>query len=812
MSTCWHDLLYSLRSLRKARAFTITAIATLALGVGANSAIFSVVNAVLLQPVPFADSERIVHLAWEGNGHFQPLSATKFQYWREHAQSLVAMATWRPASARTSAVADGAALHAWEVSADFVEVSAYTPMHGPGFAPTDFLPGRPSTAIISHAVWERHFARPADLTGLTILVGSETVPIVGVLPDSFAFPYEDEPVDVIVPLHIEVDPNDNAEDWKTIARLRDGVSHSQASAEVSGLMTSFRDAYPNQVSDKDSGMKLATFNELYVARGVQRALWILMGAVAFVLLIANANVANLFLSRATERRREIAVRAALGASQMRVARLVLTESVIVAFAAAAVGLGLGTWVTDTLVALVPAEIPRLASSGIDWRVLAFTVGISFVTSLLFGGVSAWPALRVRLAPVLNEASRGSSRPGRTRFGLLVIQSALAMILLVGAGLLVVTLSRLASFDRGFDVENLIVARLTTPLAAGATSQQLWEFEQNVFRHIERLPAVVSFTAANSLPLERGINTPIAVVGKPEAMGTVEWRAVTPRYFETLGIKRNTGRSFEVTDAAGRPPVAIVNEGFARAYLAGANPLGQRVEIGRMKSGQFIPGMEPSAVEVIGVVADVRDVSLRSEPRRTIYVPQAQASSLLSTLSRNRPLFIARHEALAENLSQSLRDAVRAVDPSLPPPHVFPLSTVLARSLARERFGAALLSVFAALALALTAVGIYGVLAYTIQQRRREIGIRVALGASAAQISKQVMVQGVVPVFIGLAIGVAGAIGLSRFVAGFLWGVTPTDPNTFWSVAAILLAVAACASWIPARIAAKQDPVSALAHD
>ncbi len=812
MSTLGKDLRYSVRSLRARRTFSITAIVTLALGIGATSAIFSIVNAVLLRPIPFSEPERIVHLVWGGDGHFQSLSTTKFQYWREHAHALRAMATWRPALARTSVAADAAALHALEVSQDFLDVSASRPSHGPGFTPADFVPGHPGTAIISHAIWERAFARAADLTGLTIRMGNDAVPIVGVLPDSFAFPYEDEPVDVILPLRLEADPSDIAEDWNVIARLRDGVSHRQARAEISGLTAAFRAAYPNQVSDKDRGMLLATFNELYVDRGVQRALWMLLGTVAFVLLIANANVANLFLSRSTERRREIAVRAALGASRARIARLVLTESLIIAFAAAAVGLGLGSWMTATLVRLAPVQVRGLASAGLDWRVLLFTVGISVAMSLLFGGVAAWPALGLRLTSVLNEASRGSSRPGRARFGLLVVQSALAMILLVGAGLLVVTLSRLAHVDRGFDVEGLIVARLTPPLAVGTTAQELWQFDQSVFRQIEGLPGIVSLAATNSLPLERGMNAPIAVVGRPDARGTVEWRAVTPNYFETLSIRRNAGRSFEPTDVAGRPPVAIVNESFARAYFAGANPLGQRVEIGRSSSGRSIPGMEPSAVEVIGVVADVRDVALRTEPRRTIYVPQAQASSLLSTWSRRRPVFIARQGSSGGSASRTLREAVHAADPSLPPPEVFPLGSTLARSLARERFGATILSVFAALALALTALGVYGVLSYTIQQRRREIGIRMALGATAGQVVRLVMMQGVVPVSIGLAIGAAGAIGLSRFIAGFLWGVTTTDPMTFVTVAAILSGMAMLASWLPARIAARHDPVRALAHE
>ena len=589
------------------------------------------------------------------------------------------------------------------------------------------------------------------------------------------------------------------------------MTHEQARGETSALMAAFRTAYPGQVSDQDRGMRLATFNELYVDRDVQRALWILMCAVGFVLLIACANVANLFLSRATGRRREIVVLCRARASQARIVRLVLTESVLVASAAAALGLVLGSRIASVLIALTPAEIPRLTSAGIDWRVLIFTAGVSFGTGLLFGGAAAWPAASVRLAAVLNEASRGSSGPGRMRRGLLVVQSALAMILLVGAGLLVGTVSRLTSFDRGFDVDGLVVARLTTPPARDATAQELWEFERRVFQQLEGLPSMASVAAANSLPLERGVNTPMTISGRPDFTGTVEWRAVTPGYFETLGITRIAGRLFGSADAAGGPPVAIVNDAFARRYSAGSSPIGQQIEVGRFKGALTNPVLEGQRVEIIGVVEDVRDVSLRTEPRRTIYVPQAQAPTRLSTLLGAMPVFIARRSRGAD-AERTLREAVHAADPSLPPPQVFPLDTAVARSLTRERFGATLLSVLAALALALTALGIHGVLAYTIQQRRREIGIRMALGARAEQVSRLVMVQGVAPVIAGLLIGVAGAIGLSRFVAGFLWGVTTTDPATFGSVAAILLGVGVAASWIPARTAAKLDPASTLAHD
>lgn len=813
MATLVHDLLYSLRSLRKAPTFTAVAIVTLAFGIGANSALFSVVNAVLLRPVPFADPERIVHLAWDGGGHLQSLSGMKFQYWRDHAQSFGAVATWQSKVVPANIAAAPATAHALAVSGDFFEVVGHAPTRGPGFTRPDFVPGGAGVAIISHAIWEARFARAPDLAGRTMLLDDELVSIVGVLPESFAFPYQDEPIDIVIPLHMAVDPSDIAEDWPAIARLRDGVTREQAQAETAALFGPFRVAYPNQVSDQHRGMRLATFNELYVHRGVQRAIWILMSAVACVLLIACANVASLFLSRASERRQEIVVRSALGASQARIVRLMLTESAVIASAAAVLGLALGHWMSRVLIAVTPAEIPRLTSAGIDWRVLAFTASIAFATSLVFGSAAAWPALSPRLTTVLNEASRGSTGARRMRSAFLAMQSALAMILLVAAGLMVVTVNRLTSFDRGFDVEGLVAARLTTRPARDTTAQDLWEFERRVFQQLEGLSEIASVTAANSLPLERGVNTPMIVAGRPDSMGSVEWRAVTPGYFETLGITRIAGRSFEPTDAVGARQVAIVNDAFARRYFAGASPIGQRIEIGRSTgAGLANSSAEISVVEIVGVVADVRDVSLRTEPRRTIYVPQAQASSRLSTLLRVMPVFMARPSSDGVDVDRRLREAIHAADPSLPPPQVFPLDTAVSRSLVRERFGVALLSMLAALALALTAAGVHGVLAYTVQQRRREIGIRVALGARAGQVSRLVMAQGVAPVIAGLVIGVGGAVGLSRFVAGFLWGVTTTDPMTFVSVAAILLGVAIAASWIPARTAARLDPASTLTQD
>jgi predicted permease len=801
MSVLEQDLRYALRSLLRARWFTAMVVLTLALGIGANSAIFSVVDAVLLRPLPFAAADRVVNMAWEGGGHLQSLSAVKFQYWHDHARAFAAMATWRLLPARVATGREMSAVLGLAVTRDFLQVVGHTPALGRGFVPTEYDgPGSPTVAVISQAMWRTHFAGAADVVGRTIGLNDEPVTIVGVLPESFAFPYEDERVDVIVPLRLTADPKDVAENWPTIARLRDGVTPAQAGTDIASLMASFRAAYPNQVSAPDRGMTLATFSELYVRDSVRQALWILMGAVTLVLLIAGANVANLFLARAMRRRSEIALRAALGATPGRIVRLVLTESVLVALTAGALGLLLGKWVAGVLVALTPTEVPRMAGVAIGWRVTLFTSVVSLATSLLFGGASAWPAARARLSGVLKETARASSGLSRVRQGLLVAQSGLSTVLLAGAGLLLVTLIGLMRVDSGFDPEGLVAVRLPSRPARYESSQAVWAFERRVAQQLEGSPVIASIAAASSLPLERGINTPMSIAGRPD---------VAPGYFSTLGIALRAGRMFEDTDRAGDPQVAIVNEAFARRYFPGENPIGHRIDVGRMRGAFIDPSLMVPGVEIVGVVADIREVSLRAEPRRTMYAPQAQAPARLSNLRRTMPVFIARGRPGAGDVEQALTDAIRAVDPGLPRPQVFPFDALVTRSLARERFGAMLFSVLGALALALTASGIYSVLAYTVQQRRREIGIRMALGATGRRVTRLVMAQGIAPILLGVFLGVLSSVALSRVVAGFLWGVTPTDPATLAMVVAILLGVALAASWIPASAAAGVDPVDAL---
>ena len=406
------------------------------------------------------------------------------------------------------------------------------------------------------------------------------VTIVGVLPDAFAFPHESQPVGILVPARMTVNPASVAEDWPVVARLRHGVTRTQAQTEVASLTAAFRATYPNQASEQDRGMRLATFSELYVPAAVRQALWILMGAVALVLCIACANVANLFLARATRRRGEMALRTALGATRPRILRLVLTESMFVAIAAGMVGLLLGRSIAGVLVALSPAEVPRMGSIGVDWRVTLFTFVAALVTSLIFGSSAAWPAAGAAHATTLKEQSRGNSGRSRIRQGLLVAQAALSMVLLVGAGLLVATLIGLLRLDPGFDTDGIVGMRFAAKPAGYDSSQRLWLFEQRVLQQLEGSPIVRSVAGASSLPLERGINTRVSIRGRREGPGTVEWRAVTPGYFRTLGIALTSGRTFVDADNASGRPVAIVNESFSRRHIPDVAPVGQHIDMGR----------------------------------------------------------------------------------------------------------------------------------------------------------------------------------------------------------------------------------------
>ena len=804
------DIRFSVRSLFKAPRFTTVVVLTLGLGVGANTAIFSVVDTLLLRPLPFPNAGRVVNLAWARATYLEAgLSPVKFEYWQHHARSFDAMATWEGFSARTRSDGEAAVVRALRVSDDFFRVLGFEPTVGRGFTAGEHVPDGPRIVILSHALWRSRFASDTTVLGREINLNEEPYTIIGVLPEAFVFPYEHEPVEAIVPLGFTVDPSDEGANWPAIARLREGVTYENARAEIAALTAPFQAVYPTQLYDGDRGMTLATFGEIYIDANTTRVLWILMGTVGLVLAIACANVASLLLARAATRRGEIALRAALGATRGRIVLLVVTESVLLSLMAAVVALPMASWCVDLLVALAPIEVPREAAIGIDWRVLFFTFLIALVTGLLGGGVAAWPAWGTRLSEVLKDGARASSSRRRGLQALLAAQSALSTMLLVGATLLVVTLISLRGVDPGFDPEGLVAVRVPFKPAGYETSRALWEFEQRVAEQLQGSAAVEAVVGASNLPLERGTNFPMSIGGRPdEYEGAVEWRAVTPGYFRLLSIDTIAGRRFETTDLEGGPPVVIINEAFASKYFPNESPIGHRIEIGRFRGEYRDASLAGPGAEVVGVVADIREVSLRTAPRRTMYVPQAQAPTGITNVRGQMPVLIVRGR-FGRNIQQAVTDALLAVDPALPRPEVFPLGEVITRSLTRERFAAVLISGFAGLALLITASGIYSALAYMIRQRRREIGIRMALGADEKAVMRLVLAQGTTPVFLGLLTGLAGSVGLSEIVTRFMWGATPSDIRVLAAVGAILLGVAVVASWLPAREAVGVDPVNTL---
>jgi putative ABC transport system permease protein len=799
------DLRYALRKLAKAPAFAAIAILTLALGIGANTAIFSLVNGVLLRPLPFPESERIVY--FEGKNPAAGITDSNISYldftdWSQQTDLFASTAAYWTGNADLSG--DGAepeAVPRAGVTPGFFAVLGVQPALGRAILPEDDKPasfneGRGTVAIISHGLWKRRFGSDPAIVGKVVQMKSRPLTVIGVMPPGFEYP-EQTQIWVNSAVNLSEEPRDNRA-WSAIARLNSNVDLKQAQTRVSALNARLDKQFHE--TNKGWDVSLWKLHERLV-REMKPSLLALLGAVGLVLLIACANVANLLLARSAARQKEIAIRAAMGASGTRVLRQMLTESILLSAIGGIAGLVLSIWLTDVLMSMLPEGAPRLAHIGIDYRVLTFALGVSALTGILFGIVPALQASKLDVTSALKEGGRSGEGHRRTsaRSLLLIGEVALSLMLLVGAGLLIKSFLRLQEIRPGFNAHNVLVANLALPYP----KYQYHQFEE-FFRQLkERLAAAPGVQAAGgsiNLPLNasgyaigRGFipeGRPLTVDENRDAM----FSSITGDYFRALQIPLLSGRTFELRDNADAPKVVIINETIAKRHFGSATEaIGKRLSIWRD---------EKFMREIVGVVGDTKTGSLTGEGGAQIYVPNAQAEFNLMGL-------VIRTAGDPAAFATTLRHEVQALDKDQPIYNVRTMDDVVANSLGTRRVSMQLFTVFAIAALLLAAIGIYGVMAYSVTQRTQEIGIRMALGAQKSDVLRLVVRQGMTLVAIGVVVGLVGALGLTRVISNLLFGVGASDPTTFIVISLLLIAVAFVACYLPARRAAKLDPVIAL---
>jgi putative ABC transport system permease protein len=814
------DLKHAARALWRSPAFAATAIAALALGIGANTAIFSVVNAVLLQPLSYPQPDRLVALErkfHDGNG--SSVSIPKFTVWSQQTRVFRSIAAYDFAGPGMNLTGGDRpeqvkGIHA---SAGYFDVFGAPLALGRVYTAQEDRPGGVHVAVISNGLWRSHFGADPAIIGKTIDLTGDPYQIIGVLGPAFK---TDPPADIWLPL--QADPNSTNQGHYLLcaARLRPGVTLGQAQAAMKIAAEEFRGKFPGPLMDKDETATAVPLRDV-VVRNVRSALLILLGAVGFVLLIACANVANLLLARATLRKREIAIRSALGAGRRRIILQLLTESVLLSFIGGILGLALGYLGVRALLAVNPVDIPRIGEHGaavaLDWRVLAFTLAVALFTGILFGLIPAVSGSRTDLSSTFKESgSRSGSgfRQNKARSILVVTELALALVLLVGAALLIRTFLTLRSVKPGFDAHNILTMEMSLSGTRFNNTAGVEQAVREVERRIDALPGVEAIASTCCLPVTGGIDLPFTIEGVPPTdgpyNGDVQWRNVSSQYFQVFRIPLLRGRTFDERDQAGSDLVVVINEAMSRKFWPKGDAIGARVTIGHGLGPEF----EEPARQIVGVVGDTRDNGLDSDPVPLMFVPEAQITDGATALeSRVLPMnWVIRTKVAPFSLSADLQRELRVATGGLPVAHIRTMDQVLGESTARSDFNTMLLSIFAALALLLAAIGIYGLMTYSVQQRTQEIGIRMALGASPEKVRKMVVLQGMRLTAIGVVIGVAAALALTRFMAGLIYGVKTWDPVVFVSIAVLLSAVSWLATYIPARRASRVDPMISLRYE
>ena len=821
MGTFASDVRFAFRMLARNPGFAAIAILALALGIGVNTAIFTVVNAVLLQPLPYPEPDRLMELDRQfPNGRGNSISIPKYMAWKDNhvfqSMTLYALAASgmnlgasdRPEQVKT--------LH---VSSGFFQVFGVGPEAGRTFTASEDVPNGPAVAVLTHEMWQARLGGDQHIVGRPVLLNGQPYTVLGVLPKGF----RSEPqADVFLPLQADPQSTNQGHYLNVAARLRPGVTLSSARAEMKIAGERFRKENPKWM-DKDESVAVTPMGEAAVS-DIKTALLVLLGAVGFVLLIACANVANLLLARAAARQREMAVRAAVGAGRWRVVRQLLTESVLLAGIGGVLGFALGSWGVRALLLLVPTNIPRLMDADgmravpppLDWRVAAFTLAAALLTGILFGLIPALQASKLDLVSALKEAgnrSGTSRRHNRARSSLVVAEVALALVLVAGAALLIRTFVGLSNAQPGIDPHNVLTMATSLTSGAYSTTGKVDAFTTDTLRRIEGIPGVEAAATMVFLPAgSYGIDMPFNIAGKPPAKGDQyngdeQYRFVAGHYFQAFRIPLLRGRRFTETDTGNSSPVVIINQQMAKHYWPNQDPIGQVITIGLGLGPQFA---DPPR-QVVGVVGTVKEAGVANGDIGVMYIPQSQVPQGMMELVRQLiPLVWAvRSYGDPMALRASTEHAIEAVDATITVSRVQPMEKVLALTVARQDFNMLLLSIFAAIALLLAAIGIYGVMSYSVEQRTQEIGIRMALGSSRGDVLKLMLGHGLKLAGIGVAIGLALAYLLTRFLASLLFSVKAGDPWTLAAVAAILTLVAVIATYIPARRAAATDPGQAL---
>jgi putative ABC transport system permease protein len=807
MHNIWQDLKYAFRVLRKNPGFALGAIIVLALGIGANSAIFSVVNAVLLRPLPYTDAERIAMVyhvppqkSFPGMKIFA-VSPANYLDWKSQSSAFDAMSIFHGTTMTVTGKDQPEAVPGIVVSSEFFQVFGAAPLMGRTFTPEEDADGHGHVVVLSYPFWQNHFGADPNVIGKNIAFNGQPYSIIGVMPERFYFPDQGE---YFVPLgwtdkERAVRNNHN---YLVIARLKRGVGLQQAQAEINTISARLEQEYPED--DKGWGATIVPLREDFVG-DVRPALLVLLGAAAFVLLIACANVANLVLAKTLGRRKEIAIRTALGAGWRRVMQQMLAETLLLAVAGGVLGLLVAHGGIRLIVAFFGDKLPQTGAVGLDTKVLGFTLGISILSGVIAGLAPAWRLARTNVNEALKQGTgrTDADSGGRvTRNILVVCEVGMSLVLLVGAGLMIRTLWALHNVKPGVDPHNVLTFRVTLPREKYPKPEQQLNFYKQLVERTRSLPGVESAGTIDALPFTNdGSTQPIAIEGRPAVefamQPEVAVRTISPGYLRALRIPLFAGRDFSETDTLDRPDAIVISESMAREFWPNENPIGKRLTL------SFYPG---KVREVIGVAGDVKFRGLDSRKSlATVYVPLAQITFWNQAM-------VVRTSGDPASAASAMAAAVHQQDPDQPLRDVRTMDDILVDSLSQQRFSMLLLASFAGLALVLAAVGIYSVLAYAVRQRQREIGIRIALGAQLDDVLRMVLVEGMRPALIGVTLGLAGAFALKRAISSLIFGVSESDPLTFLSVSVLLAMVALVASILPAYRATKVDPMRALREE